>query len=50
MMSLRRALISIVTLFGGHFLNRRLDRVVLIGALLVVPVVAFIGARARGSC
>ena len=43
-MPIRRALISLVTLFGGHFLNRRLDRVVLIGALLVAPVAAFIAA------
>jgi hypothetical protein len=42
-MPLRRALISAVTLFGGHFLNGRLDRVVLIGALLVVAVAASIG-------
>jgi hypothetical protein len=38
-----RALISAVTLFGGHFLNRRLDRVVLVGALLVVAVMGFVG-------
>jgi hypothetical protein len=43
MMPFRRALISAITLVGGHFLNRRLDRVVLVGALLVVVVVAFIG-------
>jgi len=42
-MPFRRALFSVVTLFGGHFLNRRLDRVVLVGALLIVPVVALIG-------
>src|SRR5689334_16258024 len=35
-MRFRRALLSAVTLFGGHFLNRRLDRIALIGALLVV--------------
>jgi len=42
-MPFSRALFSVVTLFGGHFLNRRLDRVVLVGALLIVPVVALIG-------
>lgn len=42
-MPLRRALFSVITLFGGHFLNRRLDRVVLVGALLIVPMVALIG-------
>ena len=39
-MPLRRALLSAVTLFGGHFLNRRLDRVVLIGTLLMLVVMA----------
>lgn len=33
-----RALLSAITLFGGHFLNRRLDRVILFFALL-----AFLG-------
>lgn len=42
-MPLRRALLSVITLFGGHFLNRRLDRVVLVGALVIVPVAALIG-------
>jgi hypothetical protein len=37
---LRRALLSFVTLFGGHFLNRRLDRVVLIGVLVAAAVIA----------
>lgn len=39
---LRRALLSAVTLFGGHVLNRRLDRVALIGALLVIPAMVSI--------
>ena len=34
----RRALLSALTLFGGHFLNRRLDRVVLVGTLLGAAV------------
>jgi hypothetical protein len=37
---LRRALLSAVTLFGGHFLNRRLDRVVLIGVLVAAAGIA----------
>jgi hypothetical protein len=37
-----RALISLLTLFGGHFLNRRLDRVVLIGAVLMFMAVAYL--------
>jgi hypothetical protein len=36
-----RALLSLVTLFGGHFLNRRLDRVVLIGTLLVLTLATY---------
>jgi hypothetical protein len=47
MTPLRRALLSGLTLFGGHFLNRRLDRVGLIGGSLTVAVVGTIGvARA----
>lgn len=42
-MPLRRALLSAITLFGGHFLNRRLDRVVLIGTLIMVAAVTSIG-------
>jgi hypothetical protein len=42
-MPFRRALLSAITLFGGHFLNRRLDRVVLIGTLLAVAAMASIG-------
>jgi hypothetical protein len=42
-MPFRRALLSAITLFGGHFLNRRLDRVVLVGTLLAVATVASIG-------
>jgi hypothetical protein len=42
-MPFRRALLSAVTLFGGHFLNRRLDRVVLIGTLLALAGMASIG-------
>jgi hypothetical protein len=43
-MPFRRALLSGITLFGGHFLNRRLDRVSLIGFLLVLAVISSIGA------
>ena len=39
----RRALLSAITLFGGHFLNRRHGRVALIGALLVVALISSIG-------
>jgi hypothetical protein len=47
MTPLRRALLSGLTLFGGHFVNRRLDRVGLIGVLLTVAVVGMVGvARA----
>ena len=42
-MPFRRALLSAFTLFGGHFLNRRLDRVVLIGTLIAVVAMASIG-------
>jgi len=35
-----RALLSALTLFGGHFLNRRLDRVVLIFAILATVGIA----------
>jgi len=40
---IRRALLSAITLFGGHFQNRRLDRVVLIGTLLALAVMISIG-------
>ena len=47
MTPLRRALLSGLTLFGGHFVNRRLDRVGLVGSSLTVAVVGTIGvARA----
>jgi hypothetical protein len=47
MTPLRRALLSGLTLFGGHFVNRRLDRVGLIGVLLTVAVIGTVGvARA----
>ncbi len=47
MTPLRRALLSGLTLFGGHFVNRRLDRVGLIGVLTAVAAVGTIGvARA----
>ena len=39
----RRALLSAITLFDGHFLNRRHGRVALIGALLVVALITSIG-------
>jgi hypothetical protein len=42
-MPLLRALLSALTLFGGHFLNRRLDRVRLIGLLFVLTPLALIG-------
>ena len=42
MMPFRRALLSAFTLVGGHFLNRRLDRVVLVGTLLVAVVMAVV--------
>ncbi len=43
----RRALLSGLTLFGGHFVNRRLDRVGLIGGSVTAVVVGTIGvARA----
>ena len=42
-MPFRRALLSAITLFGGHFLNRRLDRVVLVGTLLAVAAMASSG-------
>lgn len=38
-----RALLSAITLFGGHFLNRRHGRVALIGTLLVVALIFSIG-------
>jgi hypothetical protein len=41
-MPIFRALLSALTLFGGHFLSRRIDRVVLIGALLMVVVVVYV--------
>ena len=47
MTPLGRALLSGLTLFGGHFVNRRHDRVGLIGGSLTVAVVGTIGvARA----
>jgi hypothetical protein len=47
MTPLRRALLSGFTLFGGHFVNRRLDRAGLIGVLIMVAVVGIVGvARA----
>jgi hypothetical protein len=49
MMPLRRTLLSAITLFGGHFLNRRLDRVVLIGMLLMVAAVISIGVPVAHS-
>ena len=48
-MPFRRALLSAITLFGGHFLNRRLDRVVLIGTLLAAATVASIGVPVAHS-
>jgi hypothetical protein len=42
-MPFRRALLSAITLFGGHFINRRFDRIALIGTLLVVAVISSIG-------
>ena len=41
-MPLLRALLSALTLFGGHFLNRRLDRVVVVFAALTTLVVVCI--------
>ena len=41
-MPILRALLSALTLFGGHFLSRRIDRVVLIGALLMLVVIGYI--------
>src|SRR5688572_28963968 len=43
-MPLFRALFSALTFFGGHFLNRRIDRIVLIGAMLAVAAMVSIGA------
>jgi hypothetical protein len=40
---LGRAALSALTLFGGHFLNQRLDRVVLIATLLVSAVAISLG-------
>jgi len=42
MTPLRRALLSALTLFGGHFVHRRLDRVGLIGGSLTAAVVGTI--------
>ena len=44
MTPLRRALLSALTLFGGPFVNRRLDRVGLIGCSLTAAVVGTIAA------
>jgi hypothetical protein len=41
-----RALLSAITLFGGHFLNRRLDRVMLIGAPVALCFVVVFGLAA----
>ncbi len=41
-----RALLSAFTLFGGHSLNRRVDRLVLIGTLLALAAMISIGAAA----
>lgn len=38
-----RVLLSAFTLFGGHFFNRRLDRVVLIGTLVVLAAIGSVG-------
>jgi hypothetical protein len=43
LMPFRRALLSAMTLFGGHFLNRRLDRVVLVGTLLALVAIGLVG-------
>ncbi|MFL6602185.1 MAG: hypothetical protein ACJ8R9_12740 [Steroidobacteraceae bacterium] len=43
MTPLRRALLSGLTLFGGHFVNRRLDRVGLVGVLLTAAMLGTIG-------
>lgn len=40
----RRTLLSALTLFGGHFVNRRLDRVGLIGVSVTAALVGTIGA------
>lgn len=42
-MPIIRALLSAITLFGGHLLNRRFDRVRLIGILLLPILLAAIG-------
>jgi len=38
-----RALLSAITLFGGHFLNRRFDRVVLVGAPVALCLIVIFG-------
>src|SRR5947208_3262158 len=43
-MPFRRALLSAITLFGGHFLNGRHGRIALIGTLLVLALISSIGA------
>jgi hypothetical protein len=41
-MAYLRALLSLLTLFGGHFLNRRLDRVVMLAGLLLLLVISYV--------
>lgn len=42
------ALLSLLTVFGGHFSNRRLDRVVLVGTLLLCAAMANIAVGLIG--
>jgi len=44
-----RALLSAITLFGGHFLNRRFDRVVLIGVPVALCFVVVFGLASTQS-